>query len=74
MLTRAKHGIVKPVQKLNLHGDSTSPIPKTYLQEVKDPNWLNAMTQEYYALISNRTWVLVPRLLDANVIKCICFF
>ncbi|KAI3780426.1 hypothetical protein L2E82_10407 [Cichorium intybus] len=74
MVTRAKHGIFKPIRKLNLHIDTSSPVPKNYLQAFNDPNWLNAMTEEYTALISNKTWVLVPRPLDANVINCIWLF
>lgn len=60
ILTRAKHSIVKPAHKPSLHIDFTSLVPKTYLQEFKDPNWINKITEEYSALISNRTWVLVP--------------
>ena len=74
MLTRAKRGIFKPTQKLNLHVDSSSPIPRTYLQAFKDPNWLRAIREEYSALISNNTWVLVPPPSDANVINCIWLF
>ena len=60
MLTRSKLGISKPIRKLNLHIDSTSPVPKNYLLDFNDPNWLNAMKEEYTALISNNTWVLLP--------------
>ncbi|KAL4588677.1 hypothetical protein LXL04_001570 [Taraxacum kok-saghyz] len=74
MVTRAKLGITKPIRKLNLHVDSSSPVPKTYLQAFKDPNWLNAMTDEFTALISNKTWVLVPRPPAANIINCIWLF
>ncbi|KAL4570763.1 hypothetical protein LXL04_026425 [Taraxacum kok-saghyz] len=66
MLTRAKRGIFKPTRKLNLHVDSSSPIPRTYLQAFKDPNWLRAMREEYFTLISNNTWVLVPPPSNAN--------
>ena len=74
MRTRAKQGIFKPIQKLNLHVASESPVPKNYSQEFKDPNWLNAMTDEYNALISNNTWILVPRPPAANIINCIWLF
>lgn len=37
-------------------------------------NWLKPMTDEFMALISNKTWVLVPRPPDSNVIKCIWMF
>ncbi|KAL4561507.1 hypothetical protein LXL04_033674 [Taraxacum kok-saghyz] len=71
MHTRLRHGIVKPVHKLNLHVDTTSPVPRSYSQDFRDPNWQNAMKEEYQALISNRTWTLVSRSTAANVINCI---
>lgn len=74
MAILAKQGIFKPIRKLNLHIDSSFPIPKNYLQDFKDPNWLNATTKEYTALISNETWVLVPRPPAASVINCIWLF
>lgn len=74
VVTRAKQGIFKPIHKLNLHVDTSSFVPKNYLHAFKDPNWLNAMTEEYTALISNKTWVLVPRPHVANVINCIWLF
>nr|GEU51566.1 hybrid signal transduction histidine kinase M [Tanacetum cinerariifolium] len=33
----------------------------------KDPNWCNAMYDEYNALVKNDTWILVPRSTDANL-------
>lgn len=74
MVTRGKQGIFKPIQKLNQHVDATSLVPKNYLKAFQDPNWLNAMTNEYIMLISNQTWVLVPRPLAANIVNCIWFF
>lgn len=53
VFTRSRLGTVKPVQKLNLHVESSSPIPYKYLQAFKDPNWSNAMKDEYNALIVN---------------------
>ena len=75
MQTRARHGIFKPIDKLNLHTQpSQSPLPKNYSQAFQDPNWHNAMTEEFNALISNGTWVLVPRPPTANVVNCIWLF
>ncbi|KAL4584621.1 hypothetical protein LXL04_009226 [Taraxacum kok-saghyz] len=77
MTTRARHGIYKPIHKLNLHTDSSpssSPTPRNYAHAFRDPNWLNAMNEEYKALISNGTWELVPRPSDTNVINCIWLF
>ena len=71
MLTRAKHGIVQPVDKLNLSAihSSVSPIPKTYRGALQDPLWRAAMTEEYDALIHNRTWSLVPCPVGANIVS-----
>ncbi|GJU41913.1 ribonuclease H-like domain-containing protein [Tanacetum coccineum] len=55
-------GIVKPIERLSLHISSLSPIPKSLFIALKDPNWCNAMYDEYNALVKNGTWILVPRL------------
>ncbi|GJZ67991.1 ribonuclease H-like domain-containing protein [Tanacetum coccineum] len=34
-----------------------------------DPNWQNAMCDEYNTLIKNDTWTLVPRPTDANIVE-----
>lgn len=73
MVTRKQRGITKPVQRLNLHVDS-SPIPRSYLQSFQDPHWLKAMLEEFYVLILNKTWVLVPKPANANVTNCIWLF
>ncbi|XP_071728704.1 uncharacterized mitochondrial protein AtMg00810-like [Rutidosis leptorrhynchoides] len=45
---------MKPVQHLNLHVSTTSPIPTSYSHAFKDPNWQHAMTEEYKArLVAN---------------------
>ena len=71
MLTRAKHGIVQPIDKLNLSAEHSiiSPIPKTYRSALQDPLWRVAMSEEYDAIIQNRTWSLVPRPVGANVVS-----
>lgn len=75
MTSRSCLDIIKPVDRLNLHIDSTtSPVPCNYLEAFCDPNRLNAMKEEFNALISNGTWVLVPRPPDANVVNCIWLF
>nr|GEU38243.1 ribonuclease H-like domain-containing protein [Tanacetum cinerariifolium] len=68
MVTRAKVGIAKPLARMNCHATTTSPIPRSYLHALRDPNWHKAMLDEYNALISNGTWALVPR--PANGIDC----
>ncbi|GJS20234.1 ribonuclease H-like domain-containing protein [Tanacetum coccineum] len=61
MVTRAKAGISKPLARMNCHATTTSPIPRSHLHALRDPNWHKAMVDEYNALISNGTWALVPR-------------
>nr|GEW39004.1 mitogen-activated protein kinase homolog MMK2 [Tanacetum cinerariifolium] len=54
-------GIVKSIDRLSIHTSSISPIPKNPSHALKDPNWRNAMYDEYNALVKNGTWLLVPR-------------
>ncbi|GJR05907.1 ribonuclease H-like domain-containing protein [Tanacetum coccineum] len=58
---------VTVTKHLNLHVSSISPLPKSYRDAFYDPNWQNAIRDEYTALIKNSTWTLVPRPPDANV-------
>ncbi|GJS78399.1 ribonuclease H-like domain-containing protein [Tanacetum coccineum] len=55
MITRLQSGIVKPIDRLSLHTFSISPIPKNLSHALKDPNWRNAMYDEYNALVKNGT-------------------
>ncbi|GJR24730.1 ribonuclease H-like domain-containing protein [Tanacetum coccineum] len=48
----------RPTQRLTLHVSSISPLPKSYVVAFNDPNWKNAITGEYDALIKNNTWTL----------------
>ncbi|GJT82442.1 ribonuclease H-like domain-containing protein [Tanacetum coccineum] len=41
---------------------------------LSDPNWQNAMRDEYTALIKNKTWTLVPRPPDTNIVRCMWLF
>jgi len=73
MTTRSINGIYKPNPKYstNCHATTTkaiSPIPKNPVSALRDPNWNRAMLDEFTALIDNKTWVLVPRPPDVNVI------
>jgi histone deacetylase 1/2 len=45
-----------------------SPVPFSARAVLKDPNWLEAMTKEYRALLSNDTWDLVPPR-NANIVS-----
>lgn len=75
MTTRAINGIYKPNPKYstNCHTTTTkdiSPIPKNHISALRDPNWNNAMLDEFTALNDNKTWVLVP----ATRCKCYSFY
>lgn len=61
MHTISRSGIVKPIDCLNLPSTSISSVLRSHIQTFKDPHWHKAMNEEYHALITNDTWVLVPR-------------
>nr|GEZ27946.1 ribonuclease H-like domain-containing protein [Tanacetum cinerariifolium] len=69
MVTRAKAGIFKPLECMNCHVTNTSPLSRSHVHALRDPNWKEAMLDEYNALITNGTWVLVPRPANVNVIR-----
>nr|GEV19921.1 ribonuclease H-like domain-containing protein [Tanacetum cinerariifolium] len=74
MVTRAKAGISRPIDKLTLHNNTTSPIPKSHIHIFRDPNWKKAMLEEYNALITHGTWVLVPGPANVNIVRSIWLF
>lgn len=78
MATRSMRGIVKPRKLFNLSvtiDDPTiSPLPRNPKLALSDPNWKSAMLSEFNALIKNKTWDLVPRPCDANIIRCMWIF
>ncbi|GKD77056.1 ribonuclease H-like domain-containing protein [Tanacetum coccineum] len=69
MVIRSRVGTNRPTQRLNLYVSSIPPLPKSYNAAFNDPNWQNAMTDEHNALINNNTWIMVPRPMDANIIR-----
>ncbi|GKB37760.1 ribonuclease H-like domain-containing protein [Tanacetum coccineum] len=69
MVTHSKFEIVKANPKYNLHVTTSSPIPKSHFHALRDPNWKQAMCDEYKALIDNNTWVLVPRPPNVNIVR-----
>jgi hypothetical protein len=71
MVSRAKTGLFKPIDRLNLSvtHSSLSPILKTYRGALHDPNWHRAMHDEFEALRTNETWTLVPCPAHANVVS-----
>ncbi|GJY97413.1 ribonuclease H-like domain-containing protein [Tanacetum coccineum] len=59
----------RPTEHLNLYVSSVSPLPKSYRDVFSDLNWQNAMCDEYHALIKNKSWTLVPRPPDTNIVR-----
>ncbi|KAJ0678253.1 putative RNA-directed DNA polymerase [Helianthus annuus] len=53
--TRSMDGITKPRQPFNLHTIVIIPLPKTPKEALSAPDWYNAMTTEFNALIKNQT-------------------
>ncbi|GKA27936.1 ribonuclease H-like domain-containing protein [Tanacetum coccineum] len=74
MVTRFCVGTNRPTERLNLHVSSVSPLPQSYRDAFSDPNWQNAMLNEYHTLIKNKTWTLVPRPTDTNIAHCMWLF
>ncbi|GJX28346.1 ribonuclease H-like domain-containing protein [Tanacetum coccineum] len=74
MVTRFRVGTNRPTQRLNLHVSSISPLPKSYNDAFNDPNWQNAMCDEYNVLIKNKTWTIVPQPADTNTVRCMWLF
>ncbi|GKA30261.1 ribonuclease H-like domain-containing protein [Tanacetum coccineum] len=74
MVIRFRVGSNRPIEHLNLHVSTISPLPKSYIESFKDSNWQNSMNDKYNALIKNNSWTLVPRPVDANIIHCMWFF
>ncbi|GKC22570.1 ribonuclease H-like domain-containing protein [Tanacetum coccineum] len=74
MVTRFQVGSNRPPARLTLHVSSVSPLPKSYRDAFRDPHWLNAMRDEYTALIKNDTWTLVPRPPDTNIVRSMWLF
>ncbi|GJV26604.1 ribonuclease H-like domain-containing protein [Tanacetum coccineum] len=74
IVTRFRVGTNHHTEHLNLHVSSVSPLPKSYRDVFSDPNWQNAMRDEYHALIKNKTWTLVPRPPDTNIVRCMWLF
>ncbi|GJU96161.1 ribonuclease H-like domain-containing protein [Tanacetum coccineum] len=74
MVTRFCVGTNRPTERLTLHVSSVSHLPKSYCDAFNDPNWQTVMRDEYTALIKNKTWTLVPRPPDTNIVGCMWLF
>ncbi|GKE96679.1 ribonuclease H-like domain-containing protein, partial [Tanacetum coccineum] len=61
MVTRSRVGTTRPNPRYAGHVSTISPLPRSYKEAFNDPNWRNAMYDEYNALITNKTWTSVPR-------------
>ncbi|GFY85327.1 camphor resistance CrcB family protein [Actinidia rufa] len=70
MMTRSKHGIVKPKVPFSLVATASSPTiePHTFFEAIKHAVWKEAMDQEYSAL--QHQWSLVPCTSNVNLIAC----
>lgn len=67
MVTRGKSGIVKPKV---FHIDYTSTEPHSVKEAFKHFVWHQAMLEEYDALMTNKTWNLVPKPLYQKIVGC----
>nr|GEV25973.1 ribonuclease H-like domain-containing protein [Tanacetum cinerariifolium] len=74
MITRSQSGILKPIDRLSLNTFLISPIPKNPFDTLKDPQWCNAMYDEYNTLVKNDTWLLVPRPAGVNMVRSMWLF
>ncbi|KAL8128615.1 hypothetical protein V2J09_017770, partial [Rumex salicifolius] len=73
MVTRASTSSLKPkIFHTTKHPSPIDPTviiePKFFIQASKNPNWQHAMPVEYDALMSNRTWDLVPQSEGSNIV------
>jgi hypothetical protein len=72
--TRLQKGIRNPKQYTDgtvRYGMlSSTGEPHTLTEALNDPNWRQAMEEEYNALLDNKTWHLVPASRNKNLIDC----
>lgn len=73
MSTRSKHGISKPKQIFSHNTEAISPLPKSDIQALNDPNWNPSMTVEYDAIVKSETFDLVPRPANTNIVRSMWF-
>ncbi|XP_020160752.1 uncharacterized mitochondrial protein AtMg00820-like [Aegilops tauschii subsp. strangulata] len=71
MRTRAKSGFVQPrkLMAVSMPSPANSPIPANYKIALRDPNWYNAMLEEYNSLVQNKTWSLVSCPAGVNLVS-----
>ncbi|KAK1618045.1 hypothetical protein QYE76_023562 [Lolium multiflorum] len=75
MVTRRRHGIQRSkeytdgtVRYDHYRRSAFLVTPATYRGALSEPAWRSAMEAEFDALISNRTWTLVPRPPGTNIV------
>jgi hypothetical protein len=71
MTIRVKRGFRLPTDKLTQSATLSSPlslVPTSVRAALTNPSWHRAMEEEYYALITNNTWDLVPHPVGSNVV------
>nr|GEU31563.1 ribonuclease H-like domain-containing protein [Tanacetum cinerariifolium] len=74
MVTRFCVGTNRPTKRYACHVSPISPLPKSSTHAFNDPHWYRAMLDEYNALIKNKTWILVPRPHNVNIVRCLWLF
>ncbi|KAI3523467.1 hypothetical protein L1887_01631 [Cichorium endivia] len=51
-----------------------SPLPRSPTEALNNPDWKGAMLDEFHALIENKTWELVPRQPNMNIVRSMWIF
>ena len=74
MVTRSRVGTTRPNPRYAGHVSTISPLPRSSSDAFRDPNWQNAMCDEHDALIKNKTWILVPKPPNVNIIRSMWLF
>nr|GEV17898.1 ribonuclease H-like domain-containing protein [Tanacetum cinerariifolium] len=74
MVTRFCVDTNRPTKHYACHLSLISPLLKSYTHAFNDPHWYRAMLDKYNALIKNKTWILVPRPHNVNIVRCLWLF
>nr|GFA38679.1 ribonuclease H-like domain-containing protein [Tanacetum cinerariifolium] len=74
MVTHSQVVTVKPNPRFHGHVSYISPLPKSLFFALSDPNWRDAMYDEYNALMKNGTWILVLKPPNVNVVQFMKLF
>ena len=69
MVTRSKHGIYKP-KALQVTHDYTVIEPPPFAIAAKHLQWVAATDDEFKSLQQQKTWSLVPRPANKNIVTC----